>query len=177
MLITSGCSRSLRSLGQKYVGCLRCAHHYSLRFFAPKPGVIQLGIAVKKLFWLISLVCLLITFPSSSEQQIDIDDLLVEAFKLATEKSFEQSYKSYLSIIELDEALNDRQKVNAYYGALELAFILKEEEVAAEYGETLINLLSQNKKYEEVYIRLISRICSSDDWAFYRHNFADICVN
>lgn len=132
---------------------------------------------MKKLFWLISLVCLLITFPSSSEQQIDIDDLLVEAFKLTTEKSFERSYMSYLSIIELDGALNYRQKVNAYYGALELTFILKEEEAATEYGETLIKLLSQNKKYEEAYMRLISRICSSDDWAFYRHNFTDICVN
>jgi hypothetical protein len=132
---------------------------------------------VKKLSGLISLVCLLIAFSSSSEQQIDIDDLLVEALKLKTKKSFEQPYKSYLAIIELDEALNYSQKVNAYYGALELTFILKEEEAAAEYGKTLINLLSQNKKYEEVYIRLISRFCSSDDWAFYRHNFTSICVN
>ena len=132
---------------------------------------------MKKLSGLISLVCLLIAFSSSSEQQIDIDDLLVEAFKLKAGKCYEQSYKSYLSIIELDEALNYSQKVNAYYGALELTFILKEEEAAAEYGETLINLLSQNKKYEEVYMRLVSRICSSDDWAFYRHNFTDICVN
>jgi hypothetical protein len=140
-------------------------------------GVIQPGIAVKKLYGLISLVCLLLTFSSSSEQQIDIDDLLVKAFKLKAEKSFESSYKSYLSIIELDEALNYSQKVNAYYGALELTFILKEEKAATEYGKTLINLLSQNKKYEKVYLRLISRICSSDDWAFYRHNFTDICVN
>lgn len=132
---------------------------------------------MKKLSGLISLVCLLITFSSSSEQQIDIDDLLVEAFKLKTEKSFEQSYKSYLAIIELDEALDYSQKVNAYYGALELTFILKKEDSAAEYGKALINLLAQNKKYEEVYMRLISRICFSDDWAFYRHNFTDICVN
>lgn len=132
---------------------------------------------MKKLFWLISLVCLLIAFSSRSEQQIDIDDLLVEAFKLKTEKKFEQSYKSYVSIIELNEALNYSQKVNAYYGALELAFVLKDEEAAAEYGKTLIKLLSQNKKYEDVYMKLMYRICSSEDWALYRHNFTDICVN
>lgn len=108
---------------------------------------------------------------------IDVDELLYDATILITKNEFSQAYETYLSIINLEPSLTYSQKVNAYYGLLELSYILKTEELAVKYGDKLIRLLSKNSKYSKMHQRVLQRLCVSQDWEIYRHRFSKICAD
>ena len=119
---------------------------------------------------------LVASFIVNSATKDQIDDLMLQAFKLMVKKDFKTSHNSYLKLLAHEESMSLSQRTEIYYSLLELSYILDSEDEARKYGIKLISLIKDEADYDKIYERLKYRICSSQDWAKFQSLFSEYCV-
>ncbi|MGP9802809.1 hypothetical protein [Rheinheimera sp. NSM] len=105
----------------------------------------------------------------------DVDDMIMKARIAVGDKNYPLAENVLQTLLEDENSMTFSQHANVLYSILELSYITKDYGDSVVYAKRLVALLKNKEGYEDVYNRIIHRLCISEDWKATRESFLDTC--